>query len=57
MLLQRPAISLELQAYNNATFSCPDQCGWQPKACLIEAAPGLGTSSVRTTSLPLQVRE
>lgn len=55
VVLQRPAISLELQAYNNATFTCPDQAGWQPKACLIEPAPGLGTSSVRTTCLPLQV--
>lgn len=53
---QRPALSLELQAYNNATFSCPDQRGWQPKAHLIEAAAGLGCSSVRTTTLPLQVR-
>jgi hypothetical protein len=53
---QRAAVSLELQAFNNANFSCADQAGWQPKAHLIEAAPGLGISSVRTTTLPLEVR-
>ncbi|KAF6257168.1 hypothetical protein COO60DRAFT_35425 [Scenedesmus sp. NREL 46B-D3] len=49
---QRTGLNLELQAFNNATFRCPDQAGWQPNALAIEQ--GLGLTSVRSSALPVQ---
>lgn len=53
-VLQRTCLNLELQAYNNAHFRCPDQAGWQPSNVCIEQGVGLGINSTRTTSLPVQ---
>eukprot|EP00878_Enallax_costatus_P018361 GHUV01019326.1.p1 GENE.GHUV01019326.1~~GHUV01019326.1.p1 ORF type:complete len:217 (-),score=58.85 GHUV01019326.1:1143-1793(-) len=53
-LLQRTCLNLELQAYNNACFRCPDQAGWQPNNVTIERGAGLNINSTRCTSLPLQ---
>ncbi|WIA13414.1 hypothetical protein OEZ85_006994 [Tetradesmus obliquus] len=51
---QRICLNLELQAFNNATFRCPDEAGWQPSGLVIEQGQGLGLSSVRSTALPVQ---
>lgn len=51
---QRNCLNLELQAFNNATFRCPDEAGWQPSGLVIEQGQGLGLSSVRSTALPVQ---
>lgn len=53
-MLQRTCLNLELQAYNNACFRCPDQAGWQPDNIIIEEGSGLSVNSTRCTSLPLQ---
>ncbi|WIA33561.1 hypothetical protein OEZ86_006685 [Tetradesmus obliquus] len=51
---QRNCLNLELQAFNNATFRCPDEAGWQPSGLVIEQGQGLGLSSVRSTALSVQ---
>jgi pyrrolidone-carboxylate peptidase len=37
-----------------STCRCPDQAGWQPSGLVIEQGQGLGLSSVRSSSLPVQ---
>lgn len=36
----RKCFNLETVAYNDATFRCPDEEGWQPHSCPIEGDPG-----------------
>jgi pyroglutamyl-peptidase len=43
---------LELQGYNEATFSCPDEAGWAPVKRPID--PGAPMAHVRRSKLPVQ---
>ncbi len=49
------AIRLEECAYNNATFRCPDERGWQPQA--VKLVPGEDLDAPRSTTLPLGTLE
>ncbi|KAM1110985.1 hypothetical protein ACFX13_010385 [Malus domestica] len=44
---------LERQAFNEATFRCPDEMGWKPQKVPIIPSDG-GIAHVRETSLPLE---
>ncbi|XP_023520793.1 uncharacterized protein LOC111784239 [Cucurbita pepo subsp. pepo] len=45
--------AIEHQAYNEATFCCPDELGWKPKRVPIVPEDGQ-ISRVRETSLPVE---
>jgi pyroglutamyl-peptidase len=45
---------LELQARNEATFSCPDEAGWSPVKCRIDPDSSIPLEHVRCTSLPVR---
>jgi pyroglutamyl-peptidase len=44
---------LELQARNEATFSCPDEAGWCPVRCRIDPDASVPLDHVRRTALPV----
>lgn len=46
--------AIEKQAYNEATFRCPDEMGWKPQKVPIIPADG-GTSRTRETTFPVEV--
>jgi len=45
--------AIEKQAFNEATFRCPDEMGWKPQKVPIIPADG-GTSRTRETTLPVE---
>ncbi|GER46514.1 pyrrolidone-carboxylate peptidase family protein [Striga asiatica] len=45
--------ALENQAFNEATFRCPDEMGWKPQKVAIVPADG-GISRIRETALPVE---